>query len=67
MDYDHIPLPARQPLKWPDRKQVALILTFNLETRDLTKDTDKPYYAGGPSILPDILPGNAGLPQLHLA
>ncbi|HEX7873094.1 MAG TPA: polysaccharide deacetylase, partial [Sphingobium sp.] len=24
----------------------------------LTKDTDKPYYAGGPSILPDILPGN---------
>lgn len=58
MDYDYIPLPARQPLVWPNGARVALILTFNLETWDLTKDTDKPYYAGGPSILPDILPGN---------
>jgi hypothetical protein len=58
MEYDYVPIPQRQPLKWPDGKRVALILTFNLETWDLTKDTDKPYYAGGPSILPDILPGN---------
>jgi allantoinase len=36
---------------------VALILTLNLETWDLTKDTDRPYYAGGPPILPDVLPG----------
>lgn len=58
MEYDYVPLPQRQPLKWPNGATVALILTFNLETWDLTKDTDKPYYAGGPSILPDILPGN---------
>ena len=27
-------------------------------TWDLIKDTDEAYYAGGPSILPDLLPGN---------
>ena len=58
MEYDYIPLPARQQLVWPNGARVALILTFNLETWDLTKDTDRPYYAGGPSILPDLLPGN---------
>ncbi|MGZ5925299.1 MAG: polysaccharide deacetylase [Rhizomicrobium sp.] len=58
MEYDYIPLPQRKPLRWPNGARVALILTFNLETWDLTKDTDKPYYAGGPSILPDTLPGN---------
>ena len=44
MEYDYIPLPARRPLVWPNGARVALILTFNLETWDLTKDTDKPYY-----------------------
>lgn len=58
MEYDFVPLTQRLPLKWPNDKRVALILTFNLETWDLTKDTDKPYYAGGPAILPDVLPGN---------
>jgi peptidoglycan/xylan/chitin deacetylase (PgdA/CDA1 family) len=58
MEYDYIPLPQRLPLKWPGGARVALILTFNLETWDLTKPTDKPYYAGGPAILPDTLPGN---------
>ncbi|GFM27484.1 polysaccharide deacetylase [Novosphingobium sp. PY1] len=58
MEYDYVPLPHRKPLKWPNGARVALILTFNLETWDLVKDTDKPYYAGGPAILPDILPGN---------
>jgi peptidoglycan/xylan/chitin deacetylase (PgdA/CDA1 family) len=58
MEYDYIPLPQRQPLKWPGGAKVAIVLTFNLETWDLTKPTDKPYYAGGPAILPDTLPGN---------
>ena len=58
MEYPYVPLPARKPLRWPGGARVALILTFNLETWDLTKDTDKPYYAGGPSVLPDILPGH---------
>ena len=57
MDYPYVPLPARGRLEWPDGKRVALILTFNLETWDLVKDTDRPYYAGGPPILPDVLPG----------
>jgi hypothetical protein len=58
MEYDYIPLPARKPLKWPGGARVALILTFNLETWDLIKPTSKPYYAGGPPILPDTLPGD---------
>lgn len=58
MDYPYVPISARQPIQWPGGKTVALILTFNLETWDLTKDTKRPYYAGGPPILPDILPGD---------
>ncbi|MEO0575567.1 MAG: polysaccharide deacetylase [Pseudomonadota bacterium] len=58
MRYDYVPITERGPLKFPGNAQVALILTFNLETWDLTKDTEKAYYAGGPAILPNVLPGN---------
>tara|TARA_R110002110_G_scaffold303525_1_gene517592 strand:- start:9986 stop:10903 length:918 start_codon:yes stop_codon:yes gene_type:complete len=58
MRYPYVPMPERGPLRFPDGKNVALILTFNLETWDLVKDTDQPYYAGGPAILPNTLPGN---------
>jgi peptidoglycan/xylan/chitin deacetylase (PgdA/CDA1 family) len=58
MDYPYVPLPQRGRLSWPDGKRVALVLTFNLETWDRTKDTTRAYYAGGPAILPDVLPGN---------
>lgn len=58
MEYSYSALPHRNPLKFPGGARVALILTFNLETWDLTKDTDRAYYAGGPAILPDILPGH---------
>ena len=57
MQYDYSPISQRGPLKFPNGARVALILTFNLETWDLTKDTDAAYYAGGPAILPDALPG----------
>jgi len=57
MRYSHVPISARPPLRWPGNKRVALILTLNLETWDLVKDTDRAYYAGGPAILPDPLPG----------
>lgn len=57
MDYPYVPISRRPRLAWPDGKRVALILTFNLETWDLVKDTDRAYYAGGPPILPDVLPG----------
>lgn len=58
MHYPYSPISQRGPLRFPDGKRVALILTFNLETWDLVKDTERPYYAGGPPVLPDILPGN---------
>ncbi len=58
MDYDHVPLPSRKPLKWPNGARLVLILTINVEYWDLLKETEKSYYAGGPSILPDPLPGN---------
>jgi len=58
MRYPFVPLPERGRLSFPDGKRLALIVTINLEYWDLTKDTTQPYYAGGPSILPDLLPGN---------
>lgn len=58
MKYDYVPISERGALRWPDNKRVALILTFNLEYWDLTKDSDEPYYAGGPAILPDGLPAH---------
>lgn len=58
MKYPYSPIVSRGKLKWPNGAKVALIVTANLEYWDLIKDTDKPYYAGGPSILPDSLPGN---------
>ncbi|MBL42461.1 MAG: polysaccharide deacetylase [Rhodospirillaceae bacterium] len=58
MKYDYIPIIERKPLKWPNNARVALILTINLEHWDMIKDTKEPYYAGGPPVLPDMLPGN---------
>jgi allantoinase len=58
MEYGYTPIVQRKPIRWPGGKRVALILTFNLETWDLVKPYKKPYYAGGPPILPDLLPGD---------
>ena len=58
MHYPFVPLPHRGKLQWPGGKRVALIVTINLEYWDLTKPETTPYYAGGPAILPDPLPGN---------
>ena len=56
--YDWVPISKRQPLKWPNGKRLALIITINCEYWDLLKDSSKPYYAGGPPTIPDPLPGN---------
>lgn len=58
MHYDYVPMPHRKPLKWPNGARLALVITFNLEYWDLVKDSAESYYAGGPAILPDPLPGN---------
>tara|TARA_Y100001970_G_scaffold140787_1_gene173412 strand:- start:6676 stop:7587 length:912 start_codon:yes stop_codon:yes gene_type:complete len=57
MSYVYSPIADRNPLKFPNNKSLALIITFNLEHWDMTKDTDEPYYAGGPPVIPDSLPG----------
>ncbi len=58
MHYPFAPFPSRGQLRWPGDKRLALIVTINLEFWDLLKPTSATYYAGGPSILPDALPGN---------
>jgi allantoinase len=58
MPYPWSPLPARGPLRFPDGKRLAVIITMNCEYWDLLKDSTEPYYAGGPPMLPDPLPGN---------
>lgn len=58
MHYPWSPIVSRGPLRFPNGKRLALIVTMNCEYWDLTKDTSEPYYAGGPPMLPDSLPGN---------
>lgn len=58
MPYAWSPLIKRQPLRWPGGKKLAVVITMNCEYWDLTKDSSEPYYAGGPPMLPDSLPGN---------
>lgn len=58
MRYDYVPLPERKPLRWPDGKRLAVILTINFEYWDPVQDSDKPYYPGGPGIVGGNLPGN---------
>jgi allantoinase len=58
MKYKFVPFPARQPLRWPNGKRLAVMITTNLEYWDATKDTPKPFYPGGPGIIGGELPGN---------
>ncbi len=58
MNYAWSPIVNRKPLALPNGKKLALIITMNCEYWDLTKDTTQNYYAGGPPMLPDPLPGN---------
>ena len=58
MPYAWSPLIKRQPLRWPGGKKLAVVITMNCEYWDLTKESSEPYYAGGPPMLPDSLPGN---------
>jgi peptidoglycan/xylan/chitin deacetylase (PgdA/CDA1 family) len=58
MKYEFVPLPQRKPLRWPNGKRLAVMITTNLEYWDSTKDTPKPFYPGGPGIVGGDLPGN---------
>ncbi len=54
--YDFVPMPERKPLKWPNGKRLALMITLNLEYWELTQDHDGAYFPGGPSINERLLP-----------
>ena len=58
MKYAFVPFPQRKPLRWPNGKRLAVMITTNLEYWDPTKDTPKPFYPGGPGIVGGDLPGN---------
>lgn len=58
MQYQFLPMPRRKPLKWPNGARVALMITTNLEYWDYVRESEKPFYPGGPSIITDVLPGN---------
>ena len=58
MRYPYSAIPDRGQLKWPNGAKIALIITLNLEHWDIVKETTESYYAGGPAILPNSLPGN---------
>jgi hypothetical protein len=58
MKYQFVPISQRRPLRWPNGKRLALMITTNLEYWDATKDTPKPFYPGGPGIVGGDLPGN---------
>src|SRR6516162_6212603 len=58
MKYKFVPISQRKPLRWPNGKRLAVMITTNLEYWDVTKDTPKPFYPGGPGIVGGDLPGN---------
>jgi allantoinase len=58
MRYPYSAISDRGPITLPDDAKVCLIVTLNLEHWDMVKESTEPYYAGGPAILPDSLPGN---------
>ncbi|MAS44400.1 MAG: polysaccharide deacetylase [Rhodobacteraceae bacterium] len=58
MHYDFVPMPHRKPLRWPDGKRLAIILTTNFEYWDRAREDPKPFYPGGPGIVGGELPGN---------
>ncbi len=58
MDYKWSPMPHRKPLRWPNGKRLAVIITINLEHWEMIKASPEPHYAGGPPILLDPVPSN---------
>ncbi|HEY5607629.1 MAG TPA: polysaccharide deacetylase [Alphaproteobacteria bacterium] len=57
--YPFVPLPDRQPLKFPDGARVALIVTINIEYWEPFRPGQKePLFPGGPATIPHVLPGD---------
>jgi len=58
MQYDFVPVPMRKPLRWPNGKRLAVMITINFEHWETVRESPKPYYPGGPGIVGGDLPGN---------
>ena len=58
MHYPFVPMPMRKPLKWPNGARIAMMITTNLEYWDEVRESEKPFYPGGPGIVGDTLAGN---------
>ena len=58
MQYEYSALPDREHIKWPGGKQLAVIITINLEYWWLTREQKEPLYPGGPASIPFPLPGD---------
>ena len=58
MHYEYSALPDREDIKWPGGKQLAVIITINLEYWWLTREQKEPLYPGGPASIPFPLPGD---------
>lgn len=57
--YPYVPLPDRQPLRFPNGAQLALILTINIEYWEKSRPGQKePLFTGGPMTIPHALPGD---------
>lgn len=57
MRYDYIPLPKRKPLRWPNGKRLAMLMTTNLEYWEPTINSDQPAYPGGPGVVINTMAG----------
>jgi peptidoglycan/xylan/chitin deacetylase (PgdA/CDA1 family) len=57
MHYDYVLMPHRKPLRWPNGKCMAVIITTKFEYWDPVKDTDRVIYPGGSGIVGGTLPG----------
>lgn len=58
MQYEYSALPDREHIKWPGGKQLAVIITINLEYWWLTREQKEPLYSEGPASIPFPLPGD---------
>ncbi len=57
--YDYVALPDRRPLRFPNGARLALIITFNLEYWEKSRQGQKePLFTGGPMTIPHGLPGD---------
>jgi peptidoglycan/xylan/chitin deacetylase (PgdA/CDA1 family) len=57
--YDYVAMPDRLPLRFPNDRRLAMLLTINLEYWEKLRPGQKqPLFPGGPMTIPHSLPGD---------